>query len=243
MAIGRPSSAARLGHLEQALVHPAAGRDVAQRAADAHAVAAHRVAGLGRSTSATLWPCGTWSFSTRPSAQRGAGRQAAVVGDDRDVVAIVHADEQRVHDHVIQGLTLPSLTTFAHFASSAAAEVGELRGRVGVVVQAQAIRAWPSPRAVARIFSISAFSRCDDRPPACRPARRSPASAPRRSRRCRPPASVGTSGSTLLRLRRGDRQRAHLAATGRAAAPPVAVSKLIGIWPPITSCTAGALPL
>ena len=58
-----------------------------------HDVVAHAPASpAAMSTSATLWPCGTWSHQRQARGEHGARRQAAVVGDDRDVVALVHAD-------------------------------------------------------------------------------------------------------------------------------------------------------
>ena len=90
--------AARVGHLQQPLVHPAAGGDVLQRIADGDAVAQHRPVGrdVGQRHLVALRHAVAQHQARR---QHAAGGQATVVGHDGDVVALVHADGQRGVGH------------------------------------------------------------------------------------------------------------------------------------------------
>jgi hypothetical protein len=72
-------------------VHPAAGGDGLARQADVHAVAQHRRAG-GDVHQRHLVALRHAVAQRQAVGQHGAGVQAAVVGHDGDVVALVHAD-------------------------------------------------------------------------------------------------------------------------------------------------------
>ena len=75
-------------------MHPAAGRDGVQRVADRDAVAQHRR--VGRDVDQRHLVALRHALAQHQARrQHRARRQPAVVGDDRDVVALVHADRQR----------------------------------------------------------------------------------------------------------------------------------------------------
>jgi len=89
-----PLERARVGHLEDALVDPAAGREVAQGRADDDVVAAHRSAG-GDVDERDLVALRHAVDEREAVVEHGAGVEPAVVGDDRDIVARVHPDPER----------------------------------------------------------------------------------------------------------------------------------------------------
>jgi AraC-like DNA-binding protein len=83
-----------VGHPQQALVHPTAGRDGLESVADRNAVAQHRRIG-GQIDQRHLVALRHRVAQRQPRGQQRACSQAAVVGHDGDVVALVHADGQR----------------------------------------------------------------------------------------------------------------------------------------------------
>jgi hypothetical protein len=87
---------ARGRHFDQSLVHPAARGDRFERVADRHAVAHDGRAG-GQVDERNLVRLRHLVEQPDATRQQGAGRQAAVVADDRDVVAVAHADQDRLH--------------------------------------------------------------------------------------------------------------------------------------------------
>ncbi len=119
---GQVVEAARIGHLQQALVHPAAGGDVGQRMADGHAVAQHHRA-LRQIHQRHLVALRHLVAQHQAAGQFGPGRQTAVVGDDGHVVAGVHADGQRCDrarhrrccERCLEGLRHPCLLSFRGF--------------------------------------------------------------------------------------------------------------------------------
>ncbi len=90
--------AARIGHLQQPFVHPAAGRDVLQRMADGDAVALHRRVGCDVDQR-HLVALRHAVAQHQARGQHAACGQASVVGHDGNVVALVHADRQRGVGH------------------------------------------------------------------------------------------------------------------------------------------------
>ena len=85
---------ARLGHLQQALVHPGAARQVFQRVADGHVVAAHGPARRDVNQR-HLVRLGHLVDQGQAIGKHRASRQAAVVGHDGHVVGLVHGDVER----------------------------------------------------------------------------------------------------------------------------------------------------
>jgi hypothetical protein len=75
-------------------VDPAAGADRARGAADDDVVAAHRIA-RGKVDERDLVSLRHLVDERQPRREGRARGQAAVVGDDRDVVAFVHRDVER----------------------------------------------------------------------------------------------------------------------------------------------------
>jgi hypothetical protein len=91
--------AARVGHLEQPLVHPAAGRDVLERIADRHVVAPHHA--LRRDVGGRhLVPLRHLLAQLQAGRQQRPFRQAAVVRHDGHVVGLVHADQEGRRRHL-----------------------------------------------------------------------------------------------------------------------------------------------
>ena len=93
---GQALKAARLGHVEQALVDPGALRDVAFGVAYGHAITQHRRAGgnVGQCHFVGLGNGGAQHYARK---ERGARRQAAFVGHDGHVVGGVHAQDDGFH--------------------------------------------------------------------------------------------------------------------------------------------------
>ncbi len=97
VAIGSPSSARAAGiSIRRSCTQLPAGMSRC-RAADHHVVAPHRIA-RGEVTSATLWPCGTLSRSTSPSANCVPAGRPPSLATMATLSRCVHADEQRFAD-------------------------------------------------------------------------------------------------------------------------------------------------
>ncbi|MPM77574.1 hypothetical protein SDC9_124580 [bioreactor metagenome] len=99
---GQALQRASLGHLQQALVYPAAGGNGLERIADDHVVAPH-LAALGNVHQRHLVRLRHLVEQREAGRQHGARRQPAVVGNNGHVVGRMHADGKRkwgTHDNV-----------------------------------------------------------------------------------------------------------------------------------------------
>jgi hypothetical protein len=98
---------ARRGHAEQPLVDPAARRDRRERVPDGHAITANRGT-FGNVRQRHLVRLGDPLAQDEAGRQRRARRQAAIVGHDGHVVALVHPDGERPFSRAFRHLCAPS---------------------------------------------------------------------------------------------------------------------------------------
>ena len=186
--------AARVGHAQQLLVHPAAGRDGRSAKPIARVVAPHRRA-FGDVGQRRHGPAARAPFSTRPpggvvpASSRRRWRRSRRCRDRS-------CGWQRLHS----GFTLPSLTTFCHLAISLRPNAANCSGVFAALIQAPGHPFSSSPRRWQNLLDLRVHALHHRRRRAGRRVQRRQlaTSKPAMPASC----SVGTSGSTCCASRR-----------------------------------------